>query len=145
MVLSLSLPPPGLLYSLFFSLSASLSLGRRFKRPFSQVMWSTFVCSNLTKECLAFTRLCLHWAVKENEKKKLVKEEGKGERKKQKKSEFKAHEEQVKERVKKTNRKGTIKTFKNQATDRKHEGMGSECQGKGSFSFSHALDKTRGL
>lgn len=44
-------------------------------------MWSTFVCSNLTKECLAFTRLCLHRAVKESEKRwqeKKVKERGKG-------------------------------------------------------------------
>lgn len=71
-----------LLYSLFSSLSASLSLGRRFKKAvFFQVMWSTFVCSNLTKECLAFTRLCLHRAVKES-KKKVAREEGKGEVKK---------------------------------------------------------------
>lgn len=41
-------------------------------------MWSTFVCSNLTKECLAFTRLCLHGAAKEGKKKKVVREDGKG-------------------------------------------------------------------
>lgn len=64
-------------------------------------MWSTFVCSNLTKECLAFTRLCLHGAVKDNKKKKLVRE--KGERKKQKDSEFKVYEEHD---LSKTNSKG---------------------------------------
>lgn len=55
---------------LFSTISLSFPPGRQFKKAvFFQVMWSTFVCSNLTKECLAFTRLCLHGAAKEGKKK----------------------------------------------------------------------------
>lgn len=50
-------------------------------------MWSTFVCSNLTMESLAFTRLCLHRVAKESER-KVVREDGKGEGKRQKNRKF---------------------------------------------------------
>lgn len=77
----LSLFSPLALDSLFSLLSACFPRAMIQKAVFSQVMWSTFVCSNLTKECLAFTRLCLRRAVKENKKKKKVGEGGRERRK----------------------------------------------------------------
>ena len=123
---------PLLLYSLFSSLSASLSLGRRFKRAvFSQVMWSTFVCSNLTKECLAFTRLCPRGAVKESGK-KVVREEGKGEGKGKRMGNLKRGEKR---------RKGEG-CGEDRERKREEEGMESARRRGVVSDFSHAVDKT---
>lgn len=66
---------------IFFSRLPLLSLGAESKKPLLAI-WSSFVCFDLTMEFLAFTRLCLHTAVKEGKKRrwqKMVTKMGRGE------------------------------------------------------------------